>query len=332
MLSELPNERLIPRLQIIVYVGVAIFLTMIFTDQFFQGLYKLVLANIAAIPALIFSATYIYLNRDNKSYELVNLPLMVVLAFLALSQVPTHKQLMLHYLYALPLFSYFSLPLKTGTYYNISVLFSMFVLIAINENLFDALRDAINLSLMMGSAWCFAYLTQLKGLSLKRLSLTDPLSGAYNQRHFKHVLEREVSRCSAMRQKMSLVGIVIEDYQQLIDLHGPTTVLGFLPSFTDRARLQIRAEDELFRIDDDLFVMLLPNCGEEGAIVLTERVTRKLQDYQWPGFVEMQLHVSAVTRNPNESAEAFEKRLLGRLKAQKRTSLQLVAFNSETSQ
>jgi diguanylate cyclase (GGDEF)-like protein len=167
----------------------------------------------------------------------------------------------------------------------------------------------------------------LKGGSLQRLALTDQVSGAYNREHFYHLLERETVRGEATRQSVSLIGIVLDDYRQLIDLHGNRTILQFMPRFVKRIRQLIRGEDDIFRMEDDLIVLVLPNCGEEGAIVLMERMKRKIQEQSWRPFAELSISVAAVTRTSAEDSEALEKRLLGRLNKQQRTSLQLAAFS-----
>ena len=80
-------------------------------------------------------------------------------------------------------------------------------------------------------------------------------------------------------------------------------------------------------MDDDLIILVLPNCGEEGAIVLMERMKRKIQEQSWKPFAELSISVAAVTRNHEETTASLEKRLLARLQKQQRTSLQLAAFS-----
>ena len=164
---------------------------------------------------------------------------------------------MTHYLYALPLFSYFALPLTAATIVNIVTALLMVVLLWVDFGFARALRTGVNYSLLLGSAWCFAYLMLLKIWSLKRLALTDQTSGAYNRRHFFNTLEREIARSEHSRQSVSLIGLAIDDYRQLIDIHGNRVMSQFLPRFTANTQQMIRAGDEVFRLGDDLFVLIL---------------------------------------------------------------------------
>ena len=327
MLRDLTQDELMPRLQTIMYLLGALAVAILMYDQYRQGLYSLVLSNAIAIPAFVFSAIYIHINRDRENRGWVNYPLIFTLAGLALYQLPQYPELMTHYLYALPLFSYFALPLFPATVFNILVALVMVALNWLDFGFAQALRTGTNYSLLLGSAWCFAYLTMLKGWSLKRLALTDQVSGAYNRRHFFHALDREIARGESTRQSISLIGLAIDDYRQLIDIHGNRVMSQFLPRFTERTQRQIRAGDEVFRLTDDLFVLLLPNCPEDGAIVLMERVKRSLQAQAWKPFAEISISASAVGWQAGEDSKDMEKRLLAKLKKQRLTSLQLAAFS-----
>jgi len=326
-MSNAPQEQLLPRLQVIVYSLVALALLLLIYDQYRHGLYALVLSNAVSIPAFLFSAAYIYINRDRDSFLWVNYPLVISLTGLALFQLPNYPDLMIHYLFVLPMFTYFCLPMAHASIVNVVVGMAMAGLLWVQVDASMAIRYTVNFSLLVLTTWCFAYLTLLKGASLQRLALTDQVSGAYNREHFYHLLERELARGEATRQSVSMIGIVLDDYRQLIDLHGNRSVMHFMPQFVKKIRQLIRGEDDIFRLEDDLIMLVLPNCGEEGAIVLMERIKRKIQEQSWKPFAEVSISVAAVTRNADEDSESIEKRLLARLNKQQKTSLQLAAFS-----
>lgn len=329
MLHDISQEQLQPRLQIVVYTLAAVAVSILIYDQYRQGLYPLVISNAIAIPAFLFSAIFIFINRNRETFNWVNYPLILLLVALALYQLPRYPQLMIHYLYAVPLFSYFCLSIMQATLFNVLVAIIAIAIVWSQSGTAYGLRTGTNYVLLLGSAWCFAYLTLLKSESLKRLALTDAESGAYNRRHFSHTLEREIARSESTRQSVSLIGLVIEDYKQLMDIHGGRVVQQLLPAFVRRAQDQIRAADEVFRLDEDKFVLVLPHCPEDGAIVLMERVKRNLQQQTWKPVSEMTLETAAVAWLPGEDSKDLEKRLEMKLKKQKRASLQLAAFSDD---
>lgn len=323
----MPQQQLTLRIQIILYTLAAFSICLLLVDQYQQGLYALVLSNAIGIPAFLFTAIYLYINRDQNPSPLVHHLLILLLSGLALYQLETYPELMMHYLYAIPLFSYFSLPIINATLLNCVILMVSSMIIWKGFGWQDGIRAAINYSLLLGSAWCYAYLTQLKLRSLKRLALTDQVSGAYNKRHFYHTLEREISRSENTQDPISLIALTIDDYHQMMDIHGRRSINNFLSLFTDRARSTIRAGDEIFRLEEDLFILLLPHCPNDGAIVLMERIKRNLQQQTWDAVAELSLSTSAATLNTGETGQELQKRLLQTLTKQQKTALQIAAFS-----
>ena len=105
--------------------------------------------------------------------------------------------------------------------------------------------------------------------------------------------------------------------------------INFLSLFTERARNIIRAGDEVFRLEEDLFILLLPHCPNDGAIVLMERIKRNLQQQPWEPIPELNLSTSAATWSTGETSQELQKRLLQSLTKQQKTTLQLAAFSEQ---
>lgn len=323
------QQQLTLRIQIILYVLAALAICILMIDQYRQGLYSLVLSSAIGVPAFLFSAVFIYINRDHTPSVWVHHVLIILLAVLALYQLPNYPTLMTHYLYALPLFSFFCLPILNATIINLFVVLVTSLMMWSALGWQEGLRSGVNYSLFLGSAWCYAYLTQIKRSSLRRLALTDQVSGAYNKRHFYHTLDREISRSENSNDPISLIALTIDEYHQMLDIHGRRSVEGFLPVFTEQARDLIRAGDEIFRLEEDLFILLLPHCPNDGAIVLMERIKRNLQQQSWEPIPELSLSTSAATWTTGETAQELQKRLLQSLTKQQKTTLQIAAFSEQ---
>jgi diguanylate cyclase (GGDEF)-like protein len=323
------QQQLTLRIQIILYTLAAFAICILMIDQYRQGLYSLVLSNAIGVPAFLFSAIFLYINRDHSPSLWVHHVLIILLASLALYQLIDYPVLMTHYLYALPLFSFFCLPILNATIINIIIatITSLMVWNALGWQ--EGLRSGTNYCLFLGSAWCYAYLTQIKLNSLRLLALTDQVSGAYNKRHFYHTLDREISRSENSNDPISLIAITIDDYHQMLDIHGRRSINSFLSLFTERGRNIIRAGDEVFRLEEDLFILLLPHCPNDGAIVLMERIKRNLQQQSWDPIPELNLSTSAATWSTGETSKELQKRLLQSLTKQQKTTLQLAAFSEQ---
>lgn len=317
------------RMQVLLYTLSAFVIALLILDQYRQGLYPLVLSSAIAIPAFLFTAIFLYINRDHEPPLWIHHILIIILAILALYQLLSYPELMIHCLYALPLISFFCLPIVSATITNLIIIAIASLIFWLTFSWQEWLRLSTNLCLFLGSAWCYAYLTQIKQSSLSRLSLTDQVSGAYNKRHFQHTLEREISRCEHFNSSLSIVALTVGDYHQMIDIHGRRDIDTFLGVFTKRARKMIRASDEIFRLNDDLFILVLPNCTNDGSIVLRERIKRSLQQKPWDPIAELSLSTSAASWLEGETAKDLQQRLLQSLSKQQKTTLQLAAFSEQ---
>jgi diguanylate cyclase (GGDEF)-like protein len=325
----MPQQQLTVRIQIILYTLAAFAICILMIDQYRQGLFSLVLSNAIAVPAFLFSAIYLYINRDHTPALWVHHILISLLSLLALYQLTEFPELMTHYLYALPLFSFFCLPILNATIINLVVATITTTMMWNEFGWQEGLRSGINYCLFLGSAFCYAYLTQIKQRSLRRLALTDQVSGAYNKRHFYHTLDREISRSENTQDPISLIALTVDDYHQMMDIHGRRSIDLFLSQFTERSRNIIRAGDEIFRLEEDLFILLLPHCTNDGAIVLMERIKRNLEQQSWDPVAELSLSTSAATWATGETAQELQKRLLQSLTKQQKTTLQLAAFSEQ---
>ncbi|MEH6449954.1 MAG: diguanylate cyclase [Oleispira sp.] len=323
------QQQLTLRIQIILYTLAAFAICILMVDQYRQGLYSLVLSNAIGVPAFLFSAIYLYINRDHSPSLWVHHVLIILLATLALYQFMDYPALMTHYLYALPLFSFFCLPILNATIINITIAAITSLMMWNAQGWEEGLRSGTNYCLFLGSAWCYAYLTQIKQNSLRRLALTDQVSSAYNKRHFYHTLDREISRSENSNDPISLIALTVDDYHQMMDIHGRRSINTFLALFTERSRNIIRAGDEVFRLEEDLFILLLPHCPNDGAIVLMERIKRNLQQQSWDPIPELNLSTSAATWSTGETSKELQKRLLQSLTKQQKTTLQLAAFSEQ---
>lgn len=321
------QDSLLPRLLVSIYMLTAVAVVFLLYDQYRQGLYSLVLTNAIVIPALLFSSIFVFINRDHTNYFTINYGLAALLVGIILYQLPIYSYQVLHFIYAFPLFIFFALPFYPATLINLAIGIAVVLILLLEQSFTQVLRIGTNYGLLLGAAWCFAYLTRIKSWSLRRLALTDSYSGAYNYRHFYQILDKEILRSQSVQQNVSLIGLMIDDYSLLIDIHGPDTVNKFLSEFVDKTQQLVRVEDEIFRLNEDLFVLVLPGCAEQDAAMLIDRIKQGLQEQSWEPVSELSLTTTAVAVYVGENSHEVERRLLSRMKKQRLTSLQMSAFN-----
>jgi diguanylate cyclase (GGDEF)-like protein len=106
----------------------------------------------------------------------------------------------------------------------------------------------------------------------RRLSHTDPLTGLYNYRHLKELLEREVSRASRYGHSLCVMVLDLDRFKQVNDTYGHAAGDAVLVEFARRIGGVIRGPDLAFRYGGEEFVLLLPETDGLGGITLAQRL------------------------------------------------------------
>jgi len=129
----------------------------------------------------------------------------------------------------------------------------------------------------VGSIGFFRDLTERLALeqSLKRLSITDSLTGLYNQRHFHTVLNREIAHCKRYNHPLSLICIDLDNFKSVNDTLGHVEGDLALRFVGEAISAILRDSDYGFRYGGDEFMVLLPATPQKQA----NRLTLRLVDY-----------------------------------------------------
>ncbi|MFB6261707.1 MAG: diguanylate cyclase domain-containing protein, partial [Thiohalorhabdaceae bacterium] len=173
-------------------------------------------------------------------------------------------------------------------------------------------------------------------LLLRFQSIHDPLTEAYNRRHFDDILAREWARNQRTGSPLGLIMADIDHFKSYNDEYGHSQGDVCLREVT--ATLQSEAKrsgDLVFRIGGEELAILLPNTPERGTRELAERARCAVRalgishpDPQSPGILTLSL--GAAVARPGEprpaSPEAFMQEVDGLLyQAKSRGRDQLIA-------
>ncbi|CAG4884710.1 putative Diguanylate cyclase [Georgfuchsia toluolica] len=128
----------------------------------------------------------------------------------------------------------------------------------------------------VGSIGFFHDLTESKKveLKLKSMSITDSLTGLYNQRHFHAVLETEIERAKRHFRPLNLICTDLDNFKQVNDALGHLEGDKALRFVANTIRKVLRKTDMAFRYGGDEFMLLLlETCSEEA-----EAIGRRLKE------------------------------------------------------
>lgn len=115
-------------------------------------------------------------------------------------------------------------------------------------------------------------------LELRKLSITDKLTGLYNQNHFFARLEIEKERAIRLRHDLSLLLFDLDGFKQLNDRLGHREGDAVLREVGAILFRSVRKEvDSAFRYGGDEFTVLLPGTNLEQAVSFAERVRAEIE-------------------------------------------------------
>jgi diguanylate cyclase (GGDEF)-like protein len=107
---------------------------------------------------------------------------------------------------------------------------------------------------------------------LKRISNTDPLTGAYNYRYLIEHLQKEASRSSRFKQTFSVLMFDIDSFKQINDRYGHLAGDEVLRSLVQTIRKQTRDIDMLSRYGGDEFILVASSTDRINATILANKL------------------------------------------------------------
>ena len=113
---------------------------------------------------------------------------------------------------------------------------------------------------------------------LIRLATEDPLTGLLNARGFRRRLDEELAEAARADEPLSLMLIDLDGLKAINDTHGHETGDRALRCIGDSLRRTIRLMDVSARTGGDEFAVILPSAALDKALVLAERIRRRVAD------------------------------------------------------
>jgi two-component system cell cycle response regulator len=146
---------------------------------------------------------------------------------------------------------------------------------------------------------------------LRRLSLTDDLTLAYNQRYLSPRYNEEIERARRTGQPLSILMLDLDHFKLVNDKHGHDAGDLALRLFADRVRALVRRVDIFIRRGGEEFLLVMPQTSHAQAKVSAERIRQSLasQDLDLMGArVRVTVSIGVATWDGSEAPEALLRR------------------------
>ena len=106
----------------------------------------------------------------------------------------------------------------------------------------------------------------------ERLSVTDPLTGAWNYRYFERRFEQEIERSRRFGRVLALLMLDIDHFKAVNDRYGHQRGDEVLVEFRGRVTGSVRDIDTFARYGGEEFVLILPETNLEGGLAVAEKL------------------------------------------------------------
>jgi len=113
---------------------------------------------------------------------------------------------------------------------------------------------------------------------VKRLSITDDLTGLYNHRYFFKTLEAELARLKRQKTSLSLLMFDLDNFKRYNDLYGHLEGDKVLRKIGGIVKNSIRSNvDSGYRYGGDEFAALLIGASVDQALTIAERIRSSIE-------------------------------------------------------
>jgi diguanylate cyclase (GGDEF)-like protein/putative nucleotidyltransferase with HDIG domain len=107
----------------------------------------------------------------------------------------------------------------------------------------------------------------------------DPLSGAFNRRHFHVRLEEELQRSQRHEIQLTLLMIDIDDFKSVNDSFGHLAGDAIIKDMADIMRRSVRVFDVCARFGGEEFAIIMPGSGAASAMSVAERIRERIESF-----------------------------------------------------
>ena len=140
--------------------------------------------------------------------------------------------------------------------------------------------DLANEELKTANEQLLLHAEELKQVNrdLQHLSVTDPLTGLYNRRHFEKLMENEVALSIRNDETNSIILIDIDNFKKVNTEHGHTAGDALLRAVADIINARLRKTDVACRYGGDEFFVLCRRATIANAVAIADELQHAVTD------------------------------------------------------
>ncbi len=112
---------------------------------------------------------------------------------------------------------------------------------------------------------------------LRRLTITDPMTGLHNRRHFDAIMETDLALSRRHNEVSSIIIIDLDHFKNINDTFGHKTGDRVLIHVANILKSNLRKTDTICRIGGEEFAVISRRAGIEDAITVGEKLRKAVE-------------------------------------------------------
>jgi diguanylate cyclase (GGDEF)-like protein len=146
---------------------------------------------------------------------------------------------------------------------------------------------------------------RLQQQRLQHLSITDPLTGAYNRRNMEQELQLSVEEYRRSGTTMCLLLFDLDHFKAINDNYGHDKGDDVLLTFSELVSANTRKVDRFFRFGGEEFLMLLKGASLDQALAIAEKIRAATENNPAMPSVSVTVSIGVAALGPEENWEQW---------------------------
>jgi diguanylate cyclase (GGDEF)-like protein len=252
-----------------------LFLLPFAANDFMKRRYALGAAIVSVVATLVADALAIRRKRDPPiPYPFLLVPIGAAITL----SLQTQGVIGAFWCYPVVLFFYFVLSWRMATLCSVALLVHATAMVHHYLGMRVMVRFCVSLTLTIVIINIIQGIIRDLQARLLALTLTDPLTGAFNRRHMESRLLEAIQVSRRSRAPVSVLMIDIDHFKRINDEHGHEAGDAVLKRLVALLKERSRTVDLLFRMGGEEFVVLLPATAEAAAVTHAEELRASIAE------------------------------------------------------
>ncbi|NCD11753.1 MAG: diguanylate cyclase [Epsilonproteobacteria bacterium] len=150
-----------------------------------------------------------------------------------------------------------------------------------NWNMLSFLRFIITSLVLIFAIFIMEYTVYKMKINLKKISITDPLTGLYNRREIDETMRKEYENFLRYDISLSVCILDIDNFKHINDTYGHAIGDMVLIQLSEILKNNTRKTDTIGRWGGEEFLIIMPHTDMDEAFVNIKKIKQKINSFQF---------------------------------------------------